>query len=98
MQRPRIAPRPFYVTESSRRALTTHWHSMLGDGAESSQRAGGGSRTHTGLRPKRCERSASWHRTIGWDMGTSVIGLLRDVREEARALFKAGLPCVPAPE
>ncbi len=46
MQRPRVSPRPFYVTESSRSALTTHWHSMLGDGAESSQRAGGGGRTH----------------------------------------------------
>ena len=25
-----------------------------------------------------------WHRTMGWDMDTSVIGLLRDVREETR--------------
>ncbi len=32
---------------------------MLGDGAESSQRAGGGNRTHTGFRPERCESSAS---------------------------------------
>src|SRR6266496_3379595 len=32
---------------------------MLGDGVESSQRAGGGNRTHTGFRPERCESSAS---------------------------------------
>ncbi len=51
MRRPRIAPRPFCVTETSRRALTTHWHSMLGDGAESSQRAGGGSRTTQACTP-----------------------------------------------
>jgi hypothetical protein len=59
MLRPRISPRPCCVTEPSRRALTTLDHCMLGDCAESSQRAGGGNRTHTGFRPERCESSAS---------------------------------------
>src|SRR6266851_2472767 len=35
MQRLRIAPRPFYVTESSRRALATRFHCTLGCWVES---------------------------------------------------------------